>query len=102
MWKTAVFKLKCCQQIYSQDLPWGHVMSHKKFEPDRFSRFDVYWIQTNKQTNKQTDKPNLYIEGVLKKLKQKSMFFKGTLSNNFVTRSNMSTANKIPSNNVIT
>ena len=29
-------------------------MSHKKFGPDRFSRFDVYWIQT--------DKPNLYID----------------------------------------
>ena len=38
------------------NLPCGHVMSHKKFGPDRFSRFDVYWIQTNKQTNKQTDK----------------------------------------------
>ena len=49
-------------------------MSHKKFGPNRFSRFDVYWIQTNKQTpkqtnkqhnkqkNKQTDKPNLYID----------------------------------------
>ena len=41
-------------------------MSHKKFGPDRFSRFYVYWIQTdrqtNKQTNKQTDKPNLYID----------------------------------------
>ena len=33
-------------------------MSHKKFGPDRFSRFDVYWIQSNKQT----DKPNLYID----------------------------------------
>ena len=33
-------------------------MSHKKFGPDRFSRFDVYWIQTDRQT----DKPNLYIE----------------------------------------
>ena len=33
-------------------------MSHKKFGPDRFSRFDVYWIQTDKQT----DKPNLYID----------------------------------------
>ena len=33
-------------------------MTHKKFGPDRFSRFDVYWIQTNKQT----DKPNLYID----------------------------------------
>ena len=32
-------------------------MSHKKFGPDRFSRFDVYWIQTDRQTNKQTDKP---------------------------------------------
>jgi len=28
-------------------------MSHKKFWPDRFSRFDVYWIQTNKQTDRQ-------------------------------------------------
>ena len=36
--------------------------SHKKFGPDRFSRFDVYWIQTNRQTDKQTDKPNLYID----------------------------------------
>ena len=44
------------------NLPWAYVMSHKKFGPDRFSRFDVYWIQTNKQTNRQTDKPNLYIE----------------------------------------
>ena len=37
-------------------------MSHKKFGPDRFSRFDVYWIQTNRQKDKQTDKPNLYID----------------------------------------
>ena len=36
-------------------------MSHKKFGPDRFSRFDVYWIQTNKQTDRQA-KPNLYID----------------------------------------
>ena len=33
-------------------------MSHKKIGPDRFSCFDVYWIQINKQT----DKPNLYID----------------------------------------
>ena len=33
-------------------------MSHTKFGPDRFSRFDVYWIQTDRQT----DKPNLYID----------------------------------------
>ena len=37
-------------------------MSHKKFGPDRFCRFDVYWIQTDRQTDKQTDKPNLYID----------------------------------------
>ena len=37
-------------------------MYHKKFGPDRFSRFDVYWIQTDKQTDRQTDKPNLYID----------------------------------------
>ena len=30
-----------------------NVMSHKKFGPDRFSRFDVYWIQTNRQTDRQ-------------------------------------------------
>ena len=37
----------------SINLPWDHVMSHKKFGPDRFSRFDVYWIQTNRQTDRQ-------------------------------------------------
>ena len=35
--------------------------SHKKFGPDRFSRFDVYWIQTNKQTNKQTNRQAKFI-----------------------------------------
>ena len=34
----------------------------KKFGPDGFSRFDVYWIQTDRQTNKQTDKPNVYTD----------------------------------------
>ena len=33
----------------------------QKFGPDRFSRFDVHWIQ-NMTTDKQTDKPNLYID----------------------------------------
>ena len=28
-------------------------MPHKKFGPDRFSRFDVYWIKTDRQTNRQ-------------------------------------------------
>ena len=26
----------------------------QKFVPDRFSRFDVNWIQTNRKTNKQS------------------------------------------------
>ena len=30
-------------------------MTHKKFGPDWFSRFDVHWIQTDKQTDRQTD-----------------------------------------------
>jgi len=53
-------------------------MSHKKFGPDRFSRFDVYWIQTNKQTPKQsnTQASQIYIQiGVqrLQDLTQKSI-----------------------------
>ena len=42
------------------NLPCGHVMSHKKFGPDRFSRFDVYWVQTDKQTDRQTSQ--IYIQ----------------------------------------
>ena len=43
------------------NLPWGPYMSHKKFGPDRFSRFDVYWIQTNKQTNRHPDRQAKFI-----------------------------------------
>ena len=28
-----------------------HVRSHKKYGPDRFSRFDIYRLQTNRQEN---------------------------------------------------
>ena len=28
---------------------WGHASSHQKFGLDRFSRFKVYWIQTDGQ-----------------------------------------------------
>ena len=60
------------------NLPLDHMMSHKKFGPDRFSRFDVYWIQTDKQTDRQTDKPNLYIEDTQYTLldKQQNFLFK--------------------------
>ena len=41
-------------KIFSSiNLPRDHMMSHKKFGPDRFSRFDVYWVQTDKQTDRQ-------------------------------------------------
>ena len=36
-------------------------MSHKKFGPDRFSRFDVHWIQTDRQTNTITDRQAKFI-----------------------------------------
>ena len=38
--------------------------SHKKFGPDRFSRFDVYWIKTNKKKHhiRQTEITTLYID----------------------------------------
>ena len=32
--------------LWSRDVP-------QKNGPDRFSRFDVYWIQTNKETDRQ-------------------------------------------------
>ena len=43
------------------NLPWGHVRTHTKFGPHRFSSFDVYWIQTDWQTNKQTPRQAKYI-----------------------------------------
>ena len=60
-------------------------MSHKKFRPDRFSRFDVYWIQTNRQTDRQTDKPNLYIDSI-KLIKQLSRRHLINSSNVFVIK----------------
>ena len=41
-------------------LPCGHVMSHKKCGPDRFSRFDVYRTQTPRQTNRHKGKVYIY------------------------------------------
>ena len=61
-------------------------MSHKKFGPDRFSRFDVYWMQTNRQTNRQTDKPNLYVDFAMGKGANDSCLveFKINLTNLFL------------------
>ena len=46
----------CWRQIFI------YTRSHTKFGPDRLSRFDVYWIQTNKQTPRQTDRQYIYID----------------------------------------
>ena len=35
-------------------LPWVMWGPSKKFGPDRFSRLDVYWMQTDKQTDEQS------------------------------------------------
>ena len=35
---------------------------HTKFGPDRFSRFDVYWIQTDRHPDRQTDKQSINID----------------------------------------
>ena len=40
-------------------------MDHKvpqNIWPDRFSRFDAYWVQTNKQTPRQTSKVYIFIK----------------------------------------
>ena len=42
------------------NLPWGHVRSNTKFGPDRFSRFDVYCIQTNGHPDKQSIHRDIY------------------------------------------
>ena len=36
-------------------------MSYTKFGPDWFSRFEVYWIQTNKQTNRHPPRQTKFI-----------------------------------------
>ena len=45
-------------KIFENSIIHNHSMgssrSHKKFGPDRFNRFDVYWIQKNEQTDKQS------------------------------------------------
>jgi len=67
--KFADFIKKCCvfSKLYGNrillgsiflkfrsfiNLFWGHVRSYKKFGPDRFSRLNVYRIQTHRQKSK--------------------------------------------------
>ena len=59
------------ENLITQNLPWGHARFLKKFGLDLFSRFDVYWIQTNRQT----DKPNLYIDVNERCIKLKCMVY---------------------------
>ena len=54
--KIKTFKTLFLKFLSFINLPWGSVRSQKKFGPDRFSRFEVYWIQTNKQKDKQTNR----------------------------------------------
>ena len=47
--KIKTFKHKFLNFYHSLTFrPRGHPRSHKKIGPDRLSRFDVYWTQTNK------------------------------------------------------
>ena len=46
----------------------------QKFGPNRFSRFDINRIQTNKQTNKQTDKQSIYIDSAFRALRAHPLF----------------------------
>ena len=43
----------------------GHVRSQKLLQLNRFSRFDVYWIQTNQQTDKESIYNDFNIEGLI-------------------------------------
>jgi len=46
-----LFRGKTLKFRSSRTLPWGQARSHK-FWPDRFSRFDVYWIQKDNRQAK--------------------------------------------------
>ena len=52
--KSNFVKGKFLKIRFSINLSWGHARSHTKIGPDQFSRFDVSWIQTNKQTSMQS------------------------------------------------
>ena len=54
----------------STNLHWGHARSPNKFGPNRFSRFDVYWIQTDRQPDRQAKYLcRLYVEDTRMKIR---------------------------------
>ena len=55
-------------------------MSQKKIWPDRFSRFYVYWIQTNRQTDKQTPRQTSQIYIQITKHRFLKIYLKATLN----------------------
>ena len=58
--KSKTFGQKFLKFRTSINLPWGHVKSNTKCEPDGFSRFAVHWIQL------QTKKLNFEIRSIHK------------------------------------
>ena len=66
VWDLTPGKVYECSnsQKFVSNFPWGHERPHTKFWPDRFSCFDVYW----KQTNKQTDNQSIYIYCIFRTL----------------------------------
>ena len=55
--KTKAFEYNFFQFWSTLNIPWGNPRFNTTFGPSRFSRIDVYWIQTNTQTSKE-----IYIE----------------------------------------
>ena len=68
---------------------WGQARSHKQCGSDRFSRFDVYWIQTNTQHPSKVSIDNftfaLTLEKLWKKMKKVAHVY---LNFNFVGHQN--------------
>ena len=43
----------CWRQTFEILIIRKHSLGHVKYVPDRFNRFGVYWIKTNKKKNRQ-------------------------------------------------
>ena len=49
-----------CEILIIHKPSLDHVRSHTQIGPDFFSRFDVYWIQTDNQRDRHPDKQSIY------------------------------------------